>query len=54
MFSEGLVIPKEQTQENHEDFVRTVSKATLEYDYNTLYNALWPYIKKYIRSITMT
>lgn len=45
MFGVGLVIPKEHTQESYEDFVRTVSKASLEYDYNTLYNALWPHIK---------
>ena len=45
MFGEGLVIPEDHTQESYEDFVRIVSKASLEYDYNTLYNALWPHIK---------
>lgn len=40
-----ITLPKEHIQESYEDFVRTVSKASLEYDYNTLYNALWPHIK---------
>ena len=45
MFGEGLIITEEQTQECYEDFIRTVYNASLDYDYNTLYNALWPHIK---------
>lgn len=45
MFGVGLVISEDHIQESYEDFVRTVSKASLEYDYETLYNALWPHIK---------
>ena len=45
MFGEGLIITEEHTQESYEGFIRTVSKASLEYDYNTLYDALWPHIK---------
>jgi len=53
MFGEGLVIPKEHTQESYEDFIKTVSKASLEYDYETLYNALWPHIKNVYKTATM-
>ena len=40
-----IALPKEHSYDNLYDLAKIISRASLEEDYKTLYEALWPHIK---------
>lgn len=41
----NITLPKEFNSNNLYDLAKIISRASLEEDYKTLYEALWPYVK---------
>lgn len=41
----NITLPSEHSSDSLYDLAKIISRASLEEDYNTLYDALWPHIK---------